>query len=106
MTTQSKKTIIGVAAAVVVIATTVLVTALVAQGQDAGRPANDRRGSIMDGRFQIVMRDGVRADTFLLDTQEGKVWQMTTITDIEGQPTVWLFMERIDSNTDYVKLRK
>ena len=103
MTTQSNKTIIGVAA-VVVIAATVLVAALAAQRQDTGRPANDRSGSIIEGRFQIVMRDGVRADTFLLDTQEGTVWQLTTITEIEGQPTVWLFMERIDSKADYVKL--
>ncbi|NTU54512.1 MAG: hypothetical protein HGA97_12645 [Chlorobiaceae bacterium] len=103
MSTLSKRTITGTVA-IALLATTVLVAALAAQAQDAGRPASDRRGTSTDGRFQIVMRDGVRADTFLLDTQEGKVWQQTQITDVEGQPTVWMFMERIDSKADYSRL--
>ena len=51
-------------------------------------------------RFQIVFNPNVRADTFLLDTQKGKVWQMTKYTDIENQPTVWQPMEIIDPDGD------
>ena len=47
-------------------------------------------------RFQIVSNPNARIDTFLLDTQKGKVWRMTRITDLEDQPTVWEPMEIID----------
>ncbi len=85
------------------IATTLLVAVLVAHGQDPSRPANDQRSKTFDGRFQIVMRDGLRADTFLLDTQEGMVWQMTQYTDVEGQPVLWLIMKRLDTEADVLE---
>jgi hypothetical protein len=47
-------------------------------------------------RYQIVFNPSVRADTFMLDTQKGKVWRLTQLTDIEGQPTVWVPMNAID----------
>jgi hypothetical protein len=43
------------------------------------------------GRYQIVLNRGVRADTFLIDTQTGKTWVQTEITDAEGQATIWMF---------------
>lgn len=49
-------------------------------------------------RYQIVFNPGVRADTFMIDTQKGKVWQMAKITDVESQPTVWQPMTVIDSD--------
>ena len=49
-------------------------------------------------RYQIVFNPSVRADTFMIDTQKGKVWQMTKITDVESQPTVWQPMTVIDSS--------
>jgi hypothetical protein len=49
------------------------------------------------GRFQIFFNPNVRADTFLVDTQTGKVWRMTNYTDVPGSPTIWQYMERIDS---------
>lgn len=51
-------------------------------------------------RFQIVSNPHARADTFLLDTQKGKVWQLTKITDVESQPTVWEPMNVIDPEGD------
>jgi hypothetical protein len=51
-------------------------------------------------RFQIVFNPNARADTFLLDTQKGKVWQLTKITDVETQPTVWEPMSIIDPEGD------
>ena len=49
------------------------------------------------GRFQIFFNPNVRADTFLVDTQTGKVWHLTTYTDVIGNPIIWQYMERIDS---------
>ena len=51
-------------------------------------------------RFQIVSNPNARVDTFLLDTQKGKVWRMTRITDLEDQPTIWEPMEIIDVDGD------
>lgn len=49
------------------------------------------------GRYQIVFSPNVRADTFLLDTQKGRVWQMTKFSDLPGEPTAWNEMDVIDS---------
>jgi hypothetical protein len=53
------------------------------------------------GRYQIVVSPGVRADTFLLDTATGKTWVQTAITDVEDEPTVWLYRERLDDAADF-----
>lgn len=58
----------------------------------------DQLQSSQGQRYQIVFSPNVRADTFLIDTQKGKVWRETTITDVEGQPTIWKPMEIIDNN--------
>lgn len=50
------------------------------------------------GRFQIIFNpSGVRADTFLLDTQTGKIWRPTKYTDLRGEPTVWVYEDRLDT---------
>ena len=48
-------------------------------------------------RYQIVFSPHVRADTFLLDTQKGRVWQMTKFSDLPGAPTAWNEVDIIDS---------
>jgi hypothetical protein len=53
---------------------------------------------LQNGRFQIFFNPNARADTFLLDTQTGKVWRLTQITDVIGDPTVWDRMERLDDD--------
>lgn len=52
------------------------------------------------GRYQIIFSPHVERDTFMLDTQTGKIWQLTQYTDLNGQPTVWQYMDRIDSFQD------
>jgi len=49
------------------------------------------------GQYQIVMRDGVRADTFLLDTHTGRVWKPFAFTALKGEPEVWILQQRLDS---------
>jgi len=51
-------------------------------------------------RYQLFSNLNVRADTFLLDTATGKIWQMTTYTDMRGDPTVWVLTTHIDSDAD------
>ncbi len=48
------------------------------------------------GRFEIVIDPHVRADTFLLDTQTGKIWRLVKYDDLPGKPVVWRFMDRVD----------
>jgi hypothetical protein len=60
----------------------------------------DKLPSSGSQRFQIVFNPNVRADTFLIDTQKGKVWQVIKYTDLEDQPTVWQPMEIIDPDGD------
>jgi hypothetical protein len=61
---------------------------------------------IQNGRFQIFFNPNVRADTFLLDTQTGKVWQLTKFTNLIGDPTVWNRMERIDDDKQEFQLTR
>jgi hypothetical protein len=53
-------------------------------------------------RYKIVMLGEVRADQFLIDTRDGRIWRKTAITDVIGNPVVWLYMDRIDNETEFV----
>jgi hypothetical protein len=54
---------------------------------------------VKDG-FVFFFSPHARADTYLVDTQTGKVWQLTQFTDLNGEPTAWSPMSRIDSSDD------
>jgi hypothetical protein len=53
------------------------------------------------GRYQIFFSPHARADTFLIDTQTGKIWSRTKYTDIKGEPEVWELEERLDSDAAF-----
>lgn len=62
-------------------------------------------------RYQIVFSPHKAADTFLLDTQKGRIWQLSKFTDVVGQPDAWVDMDIIDSQgeigmtiSDYLKM--
>jgi hypothetical protein len=42
----------------------------------------------------------VRADTFLVDTQTGKIWRMQQFTDLPNQPTVWAPEKKFDTDEE------
>jgi hypothetical protein len=42
--------------------------------------------------YDIVFSPQARADTFLIDKCEGKVWRLTQFTDLEGDPSAWYEM--------------
>jgi len=52
------------------------------------------------GRYRIVFSPHVRADTFLLDTETGRIWRQTEVTDLKDKPTVWIPQKRFDSELD------
>jgi len=54
------------------------------------------------GRYQIYFSPIARADVYLLDTETGRVWTNVKYTDVQGQPTVWMYQERIDSEAGFV----
>lgn len=49
-----------------------------------------------NGRYQIVINQNARADTFLVDTQTGRVWGRVQISDVAGQPSIWKYEDKID----------
>lgn len=55
------------------------------------------------GRFQIVMSAVTARNTFLLDTQTGKVWQLTQFSDLEDDPTAWMIQTRVGSDLDLTR---
>ncbi len=59
-----------------------------------------------NGRYQIFFSPHARADVYLVDTKTGKVWTNVQYTDVQGQPTVWKYQERIDSEKDYMRWRR
>ena len=73
--------------------------ALLAQ---SNHPAAPQPRPTQPGRFQIVVNPAARADTFLLDTASGHIWQRTKYTDLPGQPEVWQIQDRVDSQLDLV----
>jgi hypothetical protein len=64
-------------------------------------PGNPRQleKSAADGRYQIVINPSVRADTFLLDTQTGKIWVRSTFSYVAGSPDAWVYQERLDNSS-------
>lgn len=58
------------------------------------------------GRYQIVINPAMRADTFLIDTQTGRIWQKVQYEDMENEPVVWNIMDRIDGVKDFREWRK
>ena len=65
------------------------------------QPANARHAQ---GRYQIVTSPHNARDTFLLDTETGRVWQLTVFSFLNDEPVVWNVMPRIDDDDDYAKL--
>lgn len=52
------------------------------------------------GRYQILYSPNARADTFMLDTSTGRVWQFVTYIDLDGDPHAWRLLSRIDGLQD------
>jgi hypothetical protein len=56
------------------------------------------------GRYQIIMNPQLARNTFLLDTATGRVWQLTTFSDVNDTPSVWTIMPRVDNDLEIGQL--
>ena len=61
------------------------------------------QGATPQGRYQIVFSPFARADTFLLDSETGRIWQLSKYVDRQGEPVVWEPMTRLDSVDDFLR---
>ena len=66
------------------------------------KPQVNTPGPVTQGRYQVVFSPWMRADTFLLDTQTGRMWKPVQYTDLEGEPTVWQYVERLDTAAEFL----
>jgi len=70
--------------------------------QSPQKPAPPSAGP-SGGRYQIVFSPLIRADTFLLDTQSGRTWQIVKFEDLQDAPRVWEPLNRFDTYTEESK---
>jgi hypothetical protein len=87
-----------IAVFVVCTATLIVIGVALARAQQPARPAV---ASQSFGRYQIVINPQVRADTFLLDTETGRIWMPTQYTDTVGEPTVWKVQDRVNNEAEF-----
>jgi hypothetical protein len=52
--------------------------------------------SSRNGRYVIAFSPATKPETFLVDTQKGRVWQLAKFTELEGEPTLWKGIVAID----------
>jgi len=74
---------------------------LVSGGRQDSQPAEPAIG-----RYQIVYNPNVRADTFLLDTETGRIWVPTQFSDFKHSPTAWQIQDRIDNEAQLLDWTK
>ena len=68
------------------------------------KPDQPTNAPSQQGRYQIVMSPHNARDTFLLDTETGRVWQLMVFSFLNDEPVVWNAMPRIDNDDDYAKV--
>ena len=57
----------------------------------------------ISGRYQIITSPVVARNTFLLDTQTGKIWQLTQFTNLKDEPMAWMIQPRLDTELEQTK---
>jgi hypothetical protein len=67
---------------------------------DSGKLAVVSSSPLPSGRYQIVFGPHARADTFLLDTQTGKVWVRTAFTFLQGEPDAWVPLPHFENEKE------
>lgn len=68
------------------------------------RPAFTQASTIAAARYQIVFSPRTERNTYLLDTATGRTWAQVTFTDLNGEPTVWVLVDRIDADSDRLRV--
>jgi len=84
----------------------VLRTLLVAVALGTASPLNalaQPGAPSQNGRFQIFFSPITRADTFLVDTQTGRTWRLTQYVDVKGEPSAWMYVDRLDDAREVIQ---
>ena len=68
---------------------------------EAQKARNSTTANGQVGRYQIFFSPLARADVYLLDTETGRIWRPTTVTNARDSqfgdaPEIWIYQERID----------
>lgn len=58
---------------------------------------------IPQGHYQIIISPHAARDTFLLDTETGRVWVLRAFVFLNDDPVAWVPIPRIDNDDDYAK---
>lgn len=68
----------------------------------SGMVFTEQNSNSENGLYQIFFSPHARADAYLVDTKNGKVWTNVQYTDVQGTPTIWRCQERIDSEKEFI----
>ncbi len=71
--------------------------------QNKSQTPSPSQTTLAPGRYQIVMNPNIARDTFLLDTQTGRVWVETEVTNIDGHPHLWKIEDRVDNQEQFTE---
>lgn len=52
------------------------------------------------GRYQLFYSPHNRTDTFLLDSETGRVWQPVVFSFLEGDPDAWVLQDKISTEAE------
>lgn len=67
---------------------------------------NIKEKEIKLGQYEIVINPNVGKFQYLLDKQNGRVWQLTQFTDIQGQPVAWKNMIKINNEDELIEFAR
>ena len=79
----------------------ILFAALLGMSSYSAAMAQPAYGPPVTPRYQIVFSPHARADVFLLDIQAGSIWQLVKISDVVGEPPIWIPMQRINNAEEF-----
>jgi hypothetical protein len=65
-------------------------------------PRSDLFG-LQPGRYQIVFSPHAARDTFLIDTTNGRVWQLVKSSDVQDDPLVWSEMAKAGPDENFTQ---
>lgn len=80
-----------------------LVLTLFLAGGNSAQVRQQPEVKSVPGRYQIVINPEYRADVFLLDTETGRTWVRTEITNLDGHPSIWMPKDRIDCDEQFTE---
>ena len=73
---------------------------IVGVGGSAQSPSKSVAAVPQFGRYQIFFSPYGRADTFLVDTDNGRIWVHAEFSGLQGKPIIWEPEVRLDTTQE------